>query len=451
MTTTSTQPRARRSRRKATRGFTLVELIVAMLAGLLVALGALILSRNATRFFQHEARIATATLAAQLGINRLSADIQRAGFLSTPNIATDPATCGAVSAVVGLRELAGLQLEQDGSVNAHPGELWQSIANGFQPDAIIIGGAFDTVEQFPIRAIIPGGGGAQIFLQTDSLAMARTLKATANGAATLQQIFAGGRYMRIVDQEGHSEWGVIAAAPIVVGANPPTSVVVTLTPAPGIQQKTGGNLCGFTGFGVGTLANPVSRVRYDIRSLFGNGAFPNAQPAGGAQVGAAQPFISAPLTGDTGNAGNFGRTELVRVELDNTGAEIPATMEIIAEFAVDLKFGITWAATGSNPGAATREPITAGPENANIYTKTQKNIWGGGVGTPERVRSVQVRLATRTRAPDRELDIPMAQFNPADGRRFRFLIDANLPPPRYARLRTLYSEVSLPNQMGVQW
>ena len=76
------------------RGFTLVELMLALLAGLFVAMAAFVLSRNASRFFQHEARISSAQLAATLGMNRIAADLQRAGFLSTPNIQKDPARCG---------------------------------------------------------------------------------------------------------------------------------------------------------------------------------------------------------------------------------------------------------------------------------------------------------------------------------------------------------------------
>ena len=54
------------SRRRARRGFTLVELLVAMAAGLIVSMAAFLLSKNAMRFFQHESRISAAQLAATL-------------------------------------------------------------------------------------------------------------------------------------------------------------------------------------------------------------------------------------------------------------------------------------------------------------------------------------------------------------------------------------------------
>ena len=56
----------KRIRGRAARGFTLIELVVALSAGLLVSMAALMLSRNATKFFQNEARISATQLAATL-------------------------------------------------------------------------------------------------------------------------------------------------------------------------------------------------------------------------------------------------------------------------------------------------------------------------------------------------------------------------------------------------
>ena len=73
----------------------------------------------------------------------------------------------------------------------------------------------------------------------------------------------------------------------------------------------------------------------------------------------------------------------------------------------------------------------------------------GGTATPQYIRAVQVRLSTRTRAPDRDSDLPVGY----DGRRLRFKIPgAPGPTPGstdgFARLRTAYVNVSLLNQGG---
>ena len=83
----------KRMRSGAERGFTLIELVVALSAGLMVSMSALLLSRNATKFFQNEARISATQLAATLGMNRLTQDLQRAAFLSTRSNANDRALC----------------------------------------------------------------------------------------------------------------------------------------------------------------------------------------------------------------------------------------------------------------------------------------------------------------------------------------------------------------------
>ncbi len=84
--------RASRARR-AGRAFTLIEIIVALSAGVLVSMAAFAMSKNATTFFQHEARISTAQLALTLGLNRITADLTRASFLSSPNARHDPMVC----------------------------------------------------------------------------------------------------------------------------------------------------------------------------------------------------------------------------------------------------------------------------------------------------------------------------------------------------------------------
>ena len=90
-------PHHRRAPRRAPRGFTLVELLVAITAGLFVAVAAFALAKQGSRFFQQEARVANAQFAATLGFDRLRADIARAGFLTTANVQRDPFHCGTTA------------------------------------------------------------------------------------------------------------------------------------------------------------------------------------------------------------------------------------------------------------------------------------------------------------------------------------------------------------------
>src|SRR5439155_25756652 len=102
--------------RSGERGFTLIELTVAMSAGLIVAMGAFLLARNASAFFQNEARIAGAQFAAMVGMNRLTSDIRRAAMGSTPNVSADPTICGNIATwPAGMKQLQGVQIIQGGS------------------------------------------------------------------------------------------------------------------------------------------------------------------------------------------------------------------------------------------------------------------------------------------------------------------------------------------------
>ncbi|WP_437328750.1 PilW family protein [Sorangium sp. So ce381] len=432
------------------RGFTLVELLVAMAAGLVVSLAAFLLSKNATRFFQNEARASASHLAATIGMNRLTADLQRAGYLSSPNILLDPEVCQVPASPVGLRRLAGISILRQGSEFLHGTELSQSIANGLHPDSIIIGGSLNSTELFEFRKISDESGDWIVELNPSSTAVQRTLERARGGGQSLTQIFAPHRFLRImVRGQEKFLYGVIDQVNVV--GDPPLEIRITLKADPGLPTLVGLADCGVTpggSTGDGGWVNVVSRVRYDIRSLAGKGT-------------AYDPLV-APVT--PALTGDNGRTELVRVELNENDVELPDTLELIAEYAVDLKFGISVAQESTTPGVTnpqiTRYPIMA-TDNALVYSAAAA-IDAGPPGTPQRVRAVQVRLSTRTRAPDRDVGLPVP-VGP-DGRRLRFLIpgivaSANTygntapsgSPPVYARMRTLYADIALPNQAYVQW
>src|SRR5579862_9908368 len=81
---------AHRVRRSRARAFTLIELTVALVAGLLVAMAVATLSHEATATFNEEVRISAAEATLRTAADRLRADLQRASYMSTPNIEMDP-------------------------------------------------------------------------------------------------------------------------------------------------------------------------------------------------------------------------------------------------------------------------------------------------------------------------------------------------------------------------
>ncbi len=416
------RPASRVRSRRLERGFTLSELMIASTAGLLVSFAAFLLSKNATAFFQNEARLSSAQLAASLGMSRLTADIQRAGFLATPRMQVDPARCGDPTPwPTGLRNFQSVRIEADTTATT-----WSSsVLNGLTPQRITLGGAFHSVEQFPIRAVVPGANGAvTLVLATQSGAMYRTLKDAADAAtvsSTLTRLFPVGRMLRIVDAVGRHEYGIVQA--ITITGTPPTRVDLALSTTVPLPQQAGPGTCGYNGFGTGMLLNPIALVQYRLQNL-----------AGDARFGALVAPVNPGVTGDDQ------RLELVRVELDSAGAEIADTRELVAEYAVDLRFGVTVGnELGTNTQTLTRHPITTGGLTAGFTAAVQ---------TPERMRNLQVRLSTRGRAPDRETDIGTAF---SDGRRLRYGLALAGNQTRFARMRTLYADVALQNHAGITW
>jgi prepilin-type N-terminal cleavage/methylation domain-containing protein len=417
----SVSPLLSSARRSGERGFTLIELVVAMSAGLMVSMAALILSRNATRFFQNEARISSTQLAVTLGMNRLTADLQRAAFLGTRNNATSKTLCTQGMLPASLSALAGISFRIGGSVATHPADLAQSIdpQNTMNPDSAMLSGSYDATERFAVAWAYIAGGQTTVDLQLDG-AIARLRQSATQAGQSLSQaltpIFKPGRFLHFIDNgAGQGDvWGIIDSFSVggPVGAE---KITVVLLNSPAIPQKTQLTTCGLSaGANRGVYVSVVSRIQYDLRSLKTDAKY-------GPLVSPGNPAAAA-ITGEAG------RTELVRTELDSTGTEMPGSLELVAELVVDLKFGVVKApAAGSanvfNP-VMTAYPFDD-PQVAN---------------TPELIRGVRVRLATRGRVPDRENQLA------ASGRNYRFAV---LQPPireRWTRLRTLYSTVALPNQ-----
>jgi len=434
---------------RSRRGFTLVELMVSMTAGLLVAGAAMVLARGASRTFQQEVRITSAQLAATLGMSRLAADLQRAAFLSSPNVKRDPTVCSNnfVNWPVGLNALTGISIVEGGSVSdASNGSIQQSVDNGLNPDSLVIGGAFSATEPFDTRLIQQEVAGTYtVYLAIDSgpLARARTAQneggepICATALAPNTGIFRAGRFLRI-DTGEKFQYGLITGC-----TDSGTEVILTLAGQPPLYFDDDLQ-CAMVGLGRHRV-NPVSRVRWTLRNMRGHARY-------GALVAPPADATEALMTGD-GDPSSFnqpGRTELVRVELDADGNEIedraetnPAlsTLEIVTEYAVDLKFGVTSTVTNSIAPTLTRRAIG----DAAGYVVALPN--SDATGAPERIRSIGVRLSTRARVPDRNQPLTGGLV----GNIGRFSLTGVPGELTYARMRTLQAEVALQNQSGVLW
>lgn len=422
--------------RGSSRGFTLIELMISLTAGLLISSAAFLLARNASRFFSKEASITTAQFANVIAMTRLSSDLKRSAYAATPNVQTDDWLCGDTATwPIGMQELAGIRIIEDGSVVAHNTEHSLSTVNGLDPDSVIITGAFSTTEVFSVSHIVDGGGTITVVLQNDAPMIRSLLAAQGDQEDTLEEVFRPGRLLRIIEKdEGKVMFGVIQASDATGAVPNPggNKVSVVLSSAVALPQVRVPGDCGCIGLCTGAVVNPVSRVLYDLRQI-DTVAYPGYAP-----------LYSPALHNVTAyhrSLAEATRTDLVRVELDSANVEIPGTLELVAEYGVDLEFGITREVPQSPPVAVPvlqRLPLG----HADVYT-TAGAVNAGGF--PENIRAVQVRLSTRASRQDRDADIG---FIGDDGGRLRYSlgpVSATNPARGFARMRTLITEVALMN------
>jgi prepilin-type N-terminal cleavage/methylation domain-containing protein len=416
-------------RRRRSRGFTLVELMVAMSAGLAVAAGAFALARNAALFFQREARLTGAQFASMVGMTRLSSDIRRAAYKSTPNARKDPNVCAfSETWPAQMKDLAGIRITEGGSKNDHPGDHNLSTTNGLNPDSLVLGGLMNSTEHYSVAVMQAGGtGGYDIYLSQDG-AYWRTKLAAQVGKGMFDRTFVVGGIVRLVDQEGRSSFGVVSGID-ESGTKPRISVSGT----PKVAKRETQTTCGCTGLCVGALVNPVSIVKYNLRRI-DTGLYPRfAGMFPKANVNGSKPIqFKGEVEPD--------RTELVRVEVDVDGKERTDTLEVVAEYAVDLKFGVTRTELSTNVNQTpnvVRYPIG----EKRVYEKTNAT---SNAGTPQYTSAVTVRLSTRAPMPDRTVGLPKT----TDGGLLRYDLGSDLG---FARVRTLIADVYLSNQAGVSW
>lgn len=429
----TSERRAPRNRRYS-RAFTLIEILVALSAGVLVSLAAFSLSKSATAFFQHEARISAAQLAVTLGLNRLTTDISRASFLASPNVRLDPMVCRTGAWPLGLNSFAGINISAGTALAGS-----QAALNSVNPDKLVIGGSLDSSEVFTVQCVLDGGGsGPRLQLQEPRYdnAMARVLGSLAPSetlVSRLNAMFGDGRFVQLLDPAtGFRVYGLLNPSPAVTvtGAGNTAVATVQLDSSVALPTKPS-STCGIIAppqCGAGLLLSVISRVEYEIVSLQGVTTSPYYS------------LVTAPA-GVAAVTGDAGRTELTRVELGADDTPKETTRELVAEYAVDMRFGLTVASKIVND---VYEPTTTsyGIGNANVYT-VAGNVSTSVIASPQRIRALQVRLAARTRAPDRSADLPAG----LDGRRLHYNV-GTAAAPMWARVRTAYATVGLPNQGG---
>ena len=462
--------------RSSASGFTLVELTVALVAGLIVAMGIVGLSHEATATFNEEVRNSATEAALRTAVDRLRADLQRAGYMSTGNIVGDnmiatvagvPNVARIANGMKGLLQLASIQLVEGGSATANGLALSGVQSPALAPDYLLIGGNMTCAEQFDVAKIMPAAGACQqIMLSAVSPAVWRVATAGVGNlplaSAQLNNVFAPvvgngstAQFMvRLLDDTGHSQYLATCQQANVAGVDnsgqPFVWIDATTTP---ILVAQAGSIGGISGIAAGhAWVNPVQLVRWEITST--------------TQEAATQKqFVNGLGNIVQGTEVDLNKYDLMRSYVDASGNVIPQSSEIVAEYAVDFDVAFTVDNTVYAVG---------GIQTPNLVSfafddVADNGLWGATVlglaappasppasQGPQRIRSVRARLVTRTALPDRAGTVPVVNQYGQEEFMYRYCMQAGGCPtggntgnlPWFARARTITTEVSLPNNSG---
>lgn len=451
--------------RQQGRGFTLIELMVALTGSLFFTVFVFMLSRDVSRFFQAQTRTSDTTLAAISGFERLRTDIARAGFLASPNLSRDVNRCpraqsGSAAAVpeqIGVQfdTYPGLQQMALLGITASPAALtslpfYATLNNAkIAPDVLTLYGNYTSTEQFPVRSVDFGGNPVTMILEQDSSALLRVgIQAStsdAAGTAILARIFKSGGILRVVDETGRDQYGIISGATLVSGI-----ATVSISNAVSLIEKGSANVCGIRGHAAGLAVNPVNIIRYAIVDVGSSTDHPQLSYLFG---GAVPSYDST-------------RLELMRYEVpplygsgDNlagknwpgTGTSITSMGELVAEYAVDLKFGLT-VLSETQVGELTVIPETASLSNyaGTPYTSPAGNqVSTSTTFGPHFIRGVHARLSVRYRDADRETSILAKPSAPGVTAQqiFRVKVSAS----EYARTRSFRGYITTRNTQNSMW
>ncbi len=475
---------ARSAARARARAFTLVELVVAMVAGLIVALSVVALSREASDTFHEETRVAAAEMQIRTAIDRLRADLGRASFMSTGNIYIDPNDHDAGHGTDHERE-PGLRGRSD-AVPEHGtrhvalatspgfassragGELpartdaaldRELRAAGLGPDAIDLAGNMTGVEVLADRRADRGTTGHDRGgrVQRSAITPRRELVAVAlasrgmspstsdDGSTTYQNL--AERSSRSRDNNGLPARRRHRSS----SASSTTRPTRRSTQPPARRHRHRGTARRGRRSRTSTSPRTRSRSRESTPTPRSTRSRSSAgRSARRSSTRRATPAATRRNTTSRASTSTRGEPGRSRAE------------EVIAEYAVDLKFAFTVDnlsdLTGDYSTAASSPLLVNAFEDSSngvITNQTaaddaSKSVAPYASGTePQRIRSVRVRLVTRAAMQDRSE--PLAVSGAPNDYLYRYCLVNSaatclLPAPIFARTRTLISEVALPNQ-----
>ncbi|MBL9023683.1 MAG: hypothetical protein JNL21_15920 [Myxococcales bacterium] len=425
-------------------GFTMIELMVAISTGMAVGLAAFLLAKVSLGAFQQDARVNNAQHSVLMAMNRVASDVRRAGFMTTADAATDPALCDRNNLNATQRDLLfGIQMFDGADPTTYgaspnnplPGTV-TGPGNNRAPDRIRLTGNYMTTERLAYRMV--NAASNQVHLAIDTNAIQRVHRDGAGSATSVCRLFPTGSFLRLVDSNKRETYvGIDYCTQANSGALVQSVVINYVTLGNPLPRVAG--VCGVAEGNAAGTVNTVNVIEYSVQRV--------SQPFGPAQLdehGLAPGLLPIvrwdPAVGGDGVSvsGDDTRLDLIRRQLDTDGNIIPNSGEVIADYVADFKL---------------RARYLQGPLSQTILDSGFDK--GDGIPAaamvPNRVRSVGIRLTTRSKEADREDRLGAVPDAATALDRFQVFPPGAARKLRFARVRTMYTEVNLPNLAQATW
>ncbi|MFK8003323.1 MAG: PilW family protein [Polyangiales bacterium] len=383
------------SRTRSHEGFTLIELMVALVAGLIAIGSVYTISKASSQSFHEQQRISQAQMATRMAVEQIRLDVQRAGFLGSANTATER-TCLPMP---DGQNFGAIQVLHGADTDALP----NAAANGVQADRVTMVGNYATTSRYVVASAI--GTLARLDGSTQGFRDSFGIPGTDFDAALFNDVFRTGRYLHIEDTDGDHFF-------LRITGTDPSTLSINFTPS----LNSGSGNC-VSGALRQAFISPLMRVEYAVvdasdASVNLNNIFGNA-----AQQQLDQQRGTVPSV-------------LIRREVafDPAASPIPNSERIVLDFVANFDVDII-ADTNGAPGLP---PTIVRMDDLAAQALTLNN--------PQQVRSVVIDIANRTADQDesfpfvpRVAGAPLTRYQVAAGR------------PGAARVRGLRAEIFLPN------
>lgn len=234
------------------RGFTLVELLITVVLASMIMIAAFMLSRTISQVFSAQDQTVDTQGNLRFGMDFVSRDLRKAGYLATPSASRDPLVCPRPNVGFGLNNLVGVRVVDGGSAAAVYNDGTANNANIF-PDQLFIMGSFDSAATFPVVNVRAGQP-----IEFNPVRLAEGLGGT-NLESRFNALFVPGRLIKITDTAG-----VAQLVPINARAWNGGNATVSVT---GLVPRVDGRGCGIEGIaGEGYEVSVVSVVRYSVEA-----------------------------------------------------------------------------------------------------------------------------------------------------------------------------------------